>query len=140
MLQTDISIIKVNPNRSSKKSVRFQDSNYSQDENMLEESYLVHLVKEMNLSYKALKEHINLKHPKKSKKLFKGKKLFYKDSHLHWNWSIWQSTGTLVNFPCCSKFKILKFQRDIGLGPALYLISLKAYIKLFLLACVLSIP
>lgn len=56
------------------------------------------------------------------------------------NWSIFEDIGSLSNFNCCTERKIHQVNRSIGLGPSLFLISLKAYIKLFAVLSLLALP
>jgi hypothetical protein len=55
-------------------------------------------------------------------------------------WSIFEGIPALINFPCCMRRKITKFERSLGLGVSLFLMTLKAYIKLFALLTLFSIP
>lgn len=48
--------------------------------------------------------------------------------------------GSLINWACCTQRKIPEVSGSIGLGPSLYLLSLKAYIKLFAVLSLLCIP
>jgi hypothetical protein len=56
------------------------------------------------------------------------------------NWSICENLSSLINCGCCTKRKIPKVTRNIGMGASLFLLSLKSYIKLFVLLSILSIP
>ena len=56
------------------------------------------------------------------------------------NWSICENLSSLTNCGCCTKRKVPKVTRNIGLGASLFLLSLKSYIRLFILLTILSIP
>ena len=53
-------------------------------------------------------------------------------------WSLMESTGNLFNFK--EKRNIPKLLKDIGLGASLYLLTLKAFMWLFLGLTVLNFP
>ena len=92
--------------------------------------YIQYLQQEMNLSAAKLQRHILQHHPVQ----MDSKKDHYEE------WSIFQEIPALINFPCCMQRKITKLERSLGLGVSLFLMSLKAYIKLFALLTILSIP
>ena len=70
-----------------------------------------------------LENHIRQNHPKKNNK--------------EW-WSFTESPGAFFSFD--QKRHIPDFIRDIGLGPALYLLTLKALGKIFMLLTILNLP
>jgi hypothetical protein len=45
-----------------------------------------------------------------------------------------------MSFNCCIKKRVSKIQESLGIGPSLYLLSLKSYIRVFFLVSLLSIP
>ena len=92
--------------------------------------YIAHLRKQSRLSVAALQKHIVATHPKK----------IDEESGEHRNWSICENMGSLLNCGCCVKRKIHKVNKNVGLGASLYLLSLKAYIYLFLVLSILAIP
>jgi hypothetical protein len=53
-------------------------------------------------------------------------------------WPIFTGTGTL--FEVNDSRNIPKFMIDVGLGPSLYLLTLKAMFKLFLLLTIINFP
>jgi hypothetical protein len=53
-------------------------------------------------------------------------------------WSITKNVGNI--FVCCRKTKISEFNKNIGIGSSLFLLSLKSYIFLFMILSILSIP
>lgn len=82
------------------------------------------------LSVSQLQKHIHATHPKR----VNDKTSEYK------NWSICENIGSLINLNCCTERKIYDVSKNLGLGPSLYLISLKAYIKLFFVLSLMCIP
>ena len=82
------------------------------------------------LSRAALIDHIQYNHPK------------YKDSETEEieNWSICENMGSLIICSCMTRRKIPKGSRSLGLGASLYLMSLKAYLKVFFVLSILAIP
>jgi hypothetical protein len=55
-------------------------------------------------------------------------------------WSITKNVGSVFDFVCCKKIKISEFNKNIGIGSSLFLLSLKSYIFLFIILSFLSIP
>ena len=55
-------------------------------------------------------------------------------------WSISKNVGSIFDFICCKKAKISEFNKNIGIGTSLFLLSLKSYIFLFIILSILSIP
>jgi len=55
-------------------------------------------------------------------------------------WSITKNVGSVFDFFCCKKTKISEFNKNIGIGSSLFLLSLKSYIFLFIILSILSIP
>jgi len=45
-----------------------------------------------------------------------------------------------MNLNCCVKQKVSMVHECLGVGPSLYLLSLKSYIKVFFLVSILCIP
>lgn len=97
---------------------------------LIKEQFVQKLTKNMTLSAKKLQRHIYERHPRQ----MDAKKDHYD------TWSIYESIPALINFPCCMKRKVTKIQRSLGLGASLYLMTLKAYIKLFVVVSILSVP
>ena len=58
----------------------------------------------------------------------------------HFNWSICENLSSVTNCGCCMKRKIPKAAKNIGLGASLFLLSLKAYLRLFLVLSIMSVP
>ena len=114
------------PMRSVKKKLYGEDS----PPNSAKTEFIENLKEEMNLSAAKLQRHIYQHHPIQ----MDARKDHYEE------WSIFQGIPPLINCPCCMKRKINKLQRSLGLGLSLYLMTLKAYIKMFLLVSLLSIP
>jgi hypothetical protein len=56
------------------------------------------------------------------------------------DWSLCQNVGSLFANACFSKKKITPFIGNMGIGPALFLMSLKSYVRLFLVLSVLAVP
>ena len=54
------------------------------------------------------------------------------------NWSLLETTGSLINLK--EKRNIPKLLKDIGLGASLYLLTLKAFMWLFLGLTILNLP
>lgn len=54
------------------------------------------------------------------------------------NWSLMETTGFLINFK--EKRHIPKLLKDIGLGASLYLLTLKAFMWLFLGLSIINLP
>lgn len=92
--------------------------------------YLLHLERQSHLSVTALQKFINYNHPKK----------LDQETGDHRNWSICEEIGTMVQLNCFADRKILKVSKNVGLGASLFMLSLKAYIKLFFVMSVLAIP
>jgi hypothetical protein len=78
----------------------------------------------------ALEDHIKRHHPKK----------MGEEAGEYSNWSICENLSSLTNCGCCTKRKVPKVARNIGLGASLFLLSLKSYIRLFVVLTILSIP
>jgi len=81
------------------------------------------LISEQELSVTKLKNHIRQNHPMKTNDEY---------------WPICLGTGQFISLE--EKRDIPDFIRDIGLGPALYLLTLKALGKIFLALSILNIP
>lgn len=96
----------------------------------MQREYEEHLVSEGNISRAALLDFIQYNHPKQ------------KDAETdeYRNWSICESPSELVSCSCLTKRKVPKMARSIGLGASLFLLSLKAYLKLFLVLSIFAIP
>ena len=58
----------------------------------------------------------------------------------HFNWSICENLSSVTSCGCCTKRKIPKAAKNIGLGPSLFLLSLKSYLRLFLVLSIMSVP
>lgn len=95
----------------------------------LKKEYLQHLETQSKLSVAGLQKFILANHPKQVES----------ENQEYKNWSIWADLGLLTNC-CCINRKINKVNKSIGLGPSLFLLSLKAYMKLFFVLSVLAIP
>lgn len=102
----------------------------SVDLQKLKQEYLAYLKSQSSLSVAALQKHILANHPKQ----VDDKTFEYK------NWSICETIGSLINCSCCIQRRIHKINRSLGLGPSLYLLSLKSYLMLFFIASILAIP
>ena len=100
------------------------------DPQRAKQEYLEYLQFQSQLSAAALRKHILATHPKHVDE----QTLQYR------NWSICENLGSLINRSCCIQRRIHKINRSVGLGPSLYLLSLKAYILLFVILSLLSIP
>lgn len=96
----------------------------------MKRKYLEFVEMERVLSVEALRTHIWRNHPKKTDYGEDG----YRD------WSICQNVGSLFANACCAKRQITDFTKSLGLGPALFLLSLKSYMRLFLALSILCIP
>lgn len=81
------------------------------------------LINEQNLSVTLLKNHIRQNHPMKTNDLY---------------WPISSDPGAF--FSLDPEREIPEFIRDIGLGPALYLMTLKSLGKIFLALTILNLP
>ena len=92
------------------------------------DDYINYLKQMSHLSATALKKHMKQTHPKK----------IHGDEYA--NWSICEDMSSLSNFNCCVKRRITKVQKSLGIGPSLYLLSLKSYIKLFTLISIIAVP
>jgi hypothetical protein len=92
----------------------------------LKQRYVSGIIRNSRLSLGKLNEHIYKHHPQK----FDGQR--YKDYSL---------CGSMPNLAtCCQKRRVPRVSQNIGLGPSLFLISLKAYIKLIFVITLFSIP
>lgn len=100
------------------------------DTQKVKDDYLNQLKAQTELSVAALQKHIQSMHPKE--KDWKTKQRS--------NWSMFQDMGSLSNCSCCIQRRIQKVSKSVGLGPSLYLLSLKSYIVLFFFLSLLSIP
>ena len=81
------------------------------------------LMEESNLSLQQLKIHIRSNHPMKE---------------LDTQWPLMMYVGSLFSLDYNSIET--GFHKDIGLGPALYLLTLKALGQIFLLLTILNLP
>lgn len=95
-----------------------------------ESLYLELVERETTLSADRLRNHINKNHPKKMDL----------DLEEYRDWSLCQNVGSLFANACFSKKKITAFIGNMGIGPSLFLMSLKAYLRLFLVLSVLAVP
>mmetsp|Transcript_24374 Transcript_24374/g.37768 ORF Transcript_24374/g.37768 Transcript_24374/m.37768 type:complete len:108 (-) Transcript_24374:4322-4645(-) len=55
-------------------------------------------------------------------------------------WSICENVGKLLALSCWVKRRIPKISKSVGLGPALFLLSLKSYIRMFVFVSILALP
>ena len=99
-------------------------------EQSLREKYLDLVNQERNLKAEKLRAHILNKHPK----------IFDDDLDDFENWSMLQDVGALCGDLCCSRKIIMRFTKNVGIGPSLFLLVLKAYIRLFIVLSFLCIP
>ena len=88
-----------------------------------QEQLVKKMKEESELSLRALKDHIRQNHCKKNNE--------------EW-WPISVSLGTFFAFN--KEFVLTQPLRDIGLGPSLYLLTLKALGKMFFILTVLNLP
>jgi len=96
----------------------------------MKHEYLDELKVNAKLSVQKLRNHVNQHHPKK----------IDLELDAHEKWSICENVGKLLTLSCWVKRKVPRYAKSIGLGPALYLLTLKSYIKLFFFISILSIP
>ena len=94
------------------------------------ESYMEYLKNLSHLSATTLEDHIKQKHPTR----------INPETEEYGNWSICEDVGSLLNFNCCVKRRVTRVQRSLGVGPSLYLLSLKSFIQLLVLICLLATP
>ena len=83
------------------------------------------------ISEKILEAHIKQSHPHE---------VDIDDEEIVSKWSITKNVGSVFDFFCCKKTKISEFNKNIGIGSSLFLLSLKSYIFLFIILSILSIP
>ena len=96
----------------------------------VEEVFKEMVDREGMLSYERLTQQINRNHPKKMDP----------EIEEYRNWSLCQNVGSLFANACFSKKKVTPFLMNIGIGPGLFLMSLQAFLRLFLVISILAIP
>lgn len=96
----------------------------------LKQRYLELVERERVLSAERLRSHIWRNHPKQ----------IDPEEEEYTSWSYCQNVGSLFGNTCCIKRKVTPFTKSLGIGPSLFLVSLKSYIRLFLALSVLCIP
>lgn len=102
---------------------RLSDTTKEDEMKLRQQDLLERVQSEQDLSLNQLNNHINEMHPFKSK-----------DEP----WPLLTDTGTFLNFDLLQN--IPEILRDIGLGPSLYLLNLKAFGIIFLVLSIVNFP